>query len=318
MKKALERMPTTIDDAFRKILERIETSQDPDSATTAIRTLTWVYYARRPLQMKELREALVVEDGDHDQREDAISADSIIDCCLSFITHDHNGEVRFIHPSVQRWLDEEPQHGKLLPEIYLANTCLTYLNFDAFDKQIECLDNNDDNDDNNDNNDNDDNDDNDDLIDSDDGEDQEEPALERHLICYPFHGYSSQFWHYHTRNVEDDPKIQEIAFDFLQSEAKRSLMLQIDEVLFVGFHLFRLAEDATVLHFAARFGLLTLCDILLNVRGRYPALLYSMINGQYRTASLHTRLAAGCGGPCGLEGGLDRRDTVAVGSNELA
>ena len=63
MKKALERMPTTIDDAFGNILERIGSSQGRDSARTALRTLTWVYYARRPLQMKELSEALVVPRG---------------------------------------------------------------------------------------------------------------------------------------------------------------------------------------------------------------------------------------------------------------
>src|SRR5271170_163859 len=82
MKKALETMPMTLDDAFRRILERVE-SQDPMSATTALRTLTWVYYARRPLTIAELGEALVVEEGDPNRREDAIiESISIIDCYL--------------------------------------------------------------------------------------------------------------------------------------------------------------------------------------------------------------------------------------------
>ena len=54
---------------------------------------------------------------------------------MSFITYNpgriHQGqspsEVRFIHPSVQRWFQREPQHQKLLCHAYLAETCLTYL-----------------------------------------------------------------------------------------------------------------------------------------------------------------------------------------------
>lgn len=53
MRKAL---PTTLDGAFAKILERIE-AQDPSSATTAVRTLAWIYYGRRPLTVPELAEA---------------------------------------------------------------------------------------------------------------------------------------------------------------------------------------------------------------------------------------------------------------------
>jgi hypothetical protein len=330
MKKALERMPTTIDDAFGNILERIGSSQGPDSARTALRTLTWVYRARRPLRMEELSEALVVEDGDHDPREDAINAVGIIDCCLSFITHDHTtGQVRFIHPSVERWFAKEPQHGKLYSECYLAKTCLTYLNFDAFNKQLEYLSehSNDDNDNihnsshlsphNPDNFDafnleylSDDGNDNIDNIDNSSHNsshssshhsgshlrlsiDEEELSVQQHLICYPFHGYASHFWHDHMRNVEDAPKIQEMAFAFLQSETKRKLMSQIEKVIWFHWPQWRPLEDATVLHFAASFGLPTLCDILLNVRGRYPALLCSLINGQCGTTpGVYIKLAA--------------------------
>jgi len=48
---------------------------------------------------------------------------------MSFIAHDPSTEeLRFIHPSVQRWIDREPQRQKLLQHNYLAKT---YLNLFA-------------------------------------------------------------------------------------------------------------------------------------------------------------------------------------------
>src|SRR5271154_4503669 len=133
MREALKTIPSTTDEAFDKILDRIE-AHGPSSAKMALRTLTWCYYARRPLKMEELCEALVVEDGDHELRRNENSPTSIVKGCLSFITHDQStGEVRFVHPSIQRWFKEERQNQKLLPPDYLAKTCLTYLNFDVFD-----------------------------------------------------------------------------------------------------------------------------------------------------------------------------------------
>src|SRR5271154_5332688 len=133
MKAALGTIPSTTDAAFENILERIE-QQELGSKVTALRALTWCYYARRPLRVAQICDALSVEDGDNAQRDNEISVGNIVDCCLSFTTHDLNtGEVRLIHPSVQRWFDHQPQHQKLFPQSYLAKTCLTYLNFDVFD-----------------------------------------------------------------------------------------------------------------------------------------------------------------------------------------
>src|SRR5271170_5570231 len=243
MKKALETMPMTLDDAFRRILERVE-SQDPMSATTALRTLTWVYYARRPLTIAELGEALVVEEGDPNRREDAIiESISIIDCCLSLITHDQE-RVRFIHPSVPRWFDEEPQHGKL-SESYIAKTCLTYLNYDVFDSRPPGYDIG-----------------------------ARHSFSRRYTERHVFSRYASQFWHDHARNVEDKVDVQELAFLFLGSENKRRSMLIVaqdceprgDRLLASIDY----ADSLPVLHFLAARGLTTFCHILLNApRGRY-------------------------------------------------
>jgi hypothetical protein len=194
MKAALNTIPSTTDAAFENILERIE-QQEIGSKITALRALTWCYYARRPLQVAELCQALFVEDGDIAQRDNEISVGNIIDCCLSFTTHDlSTGEVRLIHPSVQRWFDHEPQHQKLLPHSYLAKSCLTYLNFDIFDAP---------------------------LIDPVTSEEldsydaiftAEMDPIEHHLTLYPFYRYAATFWATHTKDTELDPTVQKAAF----------------------------------------------------------------------------------------------------------
>jgi Ankyrin repeats (3 copies)/Ankyrin repeat len=253
MKKALERMPTTIDDAFGVMLQRIETSLDPDSATTALRTLTWVYYARRPMVIAELREAVLIEDGDRDVREDIINDLTIMDCCLSFITYDH-GTVRFIHPSVQRWLKEEPQNGKLLSECYLAKTCLTFLNFDLFDEQFYYY-----------------------------GayDDFRRTYSERYIFGH----YAWLFWDDHTRNVEDKVEVQEVALLFLQSKKKRETMLGMEMDFgkwrsWPGppFPNFSHKPFQTILPLVAERGFATLCAVLLKDRDERYLILTCIIN----------------------------------------
>jgi len=132
MRNALGGMPSVPDEAYDEIITRIE-QQESGSAETARQTLTWLYYARRPLEMDELREALAVKIGDRHHKENSNSAAAIIDCCLGLVTYEKStGIIRFIHPSVRRWLDK--RRGKLLTERKLAMTCLTYLNLEVFEE----------------------------------------------------------------------------------------------------------------------------------------------------------------------------------------
>ena len=111
MREALNELPSTPDEAFENILRRIE-QQDHCAAATAKRTLTWCYYSRRPLQMDELRQTLVVEDDHKSLKTKGKSATSIVDSCLSFVAHNQStGEVRFIHPSVQRAVNRKTRNS---------------------------------------------------------------------------------------------------------------------------------------------------------------------------------------------------------------
>ena len=217
-------MSSTLDEGFDKILTKIE-EQEPNSAITALQTLTWLYYAQQPLLMTQLLEALEI--GDNDRHLGAIenTAANIIDCSLSFVAHDQStGDVRFIHPSVQRWFDCEPQHAKLLSQSYLANTCLTCLNFDEFDTFIKT-----------------------------------KYEIEFERVSDKFYSYAAQFWGDHARVVEESLEIQKRVLTFLRSENKKNFMLLV--ATNGQFHLYR--DGQTVLHVLARNGIGSLCQILL-------------------------------------------------------
>ena len=236
MREALKELPSTLDDAYEDIFQRIE-KQTPRSVRTAIRTLSWCYYSRRPLYVDELGHALAVEIGDTTLRGEGKSGTAIVDCCLSFVTHDQcTGHVRFMHPSVQRWFEREPQNQKLLGHEYLAGICLTYLNFDVFD-----------------------------AIDAanlppwytvDDSRD----AVARYLGPYPLYQYAAEFWGDHTRETEQSPTIQNAARLFLEANNRRILMLRIKAYCLRQGDVY----GQTALHVAAACGLVGLCKFFVS------------------------------------------------------
>jgi hypothetical protein len=230
MREALKTLPTTTDEAFDTMLERIE-ARGPISAKNAFRTLTWCYYAQRPLQMEELREALAVQDGDKELQRNENSPTSNVECCLSFITHDQStGEVRFAHPSVQRWFKEKRQNQKLLPHGYLAETCLTYLNFGVFDVPLG------------------------------DSKGIEPDDLISKYAPYRFYRYATEFWGDHTREAEQEPKVQRASLAFLEAENRRNLMLRTAaRIQYKEYH-----NGQSSLHVAASHGLAALCHMLLD------------------------------------------------------
>jgi hypothetical protein len=227
MRQALNTIPLTPEQAFKTILARIE-EQGPGAATTAIRTLSWVYFARRPLEPEELREALVVEELDNELRDPDISINNILDCCLSFVMHDVSANrISFIHPSVQRWFDEEPQRATLLTENYFAKTCLRYLRLAEF-------------------------------------HDEDLPDICHTWNHHPFYRYACCFWGDHVANVEDDSEVQIAAFDLLKSTNQRDLMVRLSDWERLRIR----SSRSTALHIIAANGLVGLCYILLGPRIR--------------------------------------------------
>jgi hypothetical protein len=130
----LESVPSTISAAYADVITRIEKS--PEQKELTMKVLSWVFYAKQPLKMNAILEALAIEDGDHClQREYMLQPDDVIECCKSLIVHEISTDlVKFTHFTVQEFV--QGIQNELLPPIVLAKTCLIYLAFDEFDESM--------------------------------------------------------------------------------------------------------------------------------------------------------------------------------------
>jgi hypothetical protein len=240
MRKALKSLPPTVEDAYNQILTRIRMSEY--SSSTAFRTLGWIFHAKRPLRMDELREALIVQDKenpvdlDEMDMEDLLDAD-ILEICQSLVVHEESsGVVRFSHPTIQGFL--ESQVLESLPVVDLARTCLAYLQFDEF-QGGPCVDS---------------------------------EAVEKRVQKYKFSRYVAQSWGIHTRGKpENEPDIQLAVLSLLASENKRASMLQLEAYANSGgiansWGIISFTKGQTLLHVIAKNGLATICQWVLSGR----------------------------------------------------
>src|SRR2546423_5983199 len=89
--------------------------------------------------MDELRHAVSIEEEDNSLQRDIItgrSAVNILRCCQGLVRHDKGtGFVECIHHTVRDYLAKY-----VLPEVYVARVCLTYLNFSVFKQSFWILD----------------------------------------------------------------------------------------------------------------------------------------------------------------------------------
>lgn len=95
--------------------------------------LSWIYYAKVPLQMSELQEALAIRDGEDDVlARDRMSQETILSTCSGLIIYQRKSEiVSFAHETIREYFDDNPD--RLINEGDMAKACLTYLLFKAFE-----------------------------------------------------------------------------------------------------------------------------------------------------------------------------------------
>lgn len=76
----LQTLPTTLSETYQAAVQRVE-HQDEDHKRLAMKTLAWVCYAFRSLNLRELGHALAIEPG---QR--ALDEEEVMDVCLSLVS----------------------------------------------------------------------------------------------------------------------------------------------------------------------------------------------------------------------------------------
>ena len=127
-------------DAYGSTLERIG-AQGRERARLGMATLMWVSHSERPLRADELCHALAVENGAlHLNTQNIPSIWTVLGCCQGLVAVDKEAStVRLVHFTLQEYLSTQiPSFGGAHTTI--AETCLTYLNFQHFRELLLALD----------------------------------------------------------------------------------------------------------------------------------------------------------------------------------
>ncbi|KAI4149948.1 MAG: hypothetical protein LQ340_004349 [Diploschistes diacapsis] len=147
---ALDDLPKDLPETFARILRRLSASNLWTSEGYR-KMFAIISAALRPLNFVELREALSVEPGDIHWEPGALIHDmqKAIDSCRGLLISDEEHlTVHFTHHSVKKYITTSAKSLTLstseqrllvhqdVAEILCGQICLTYLNFDFFERQI--------------------------------------------------------------------------------------------------------------------------------------------------------------------------------------
>src|SRR5213075_2590621 len=134
IRHALKTMPIELTDTYDKAMERIQ-QQPRAHVALALRVLSWISHARRPLLVEELRHGLAVEFGKPSlDVENLCHARSMVTVCGGLVTIDsESNTIRLAHFTVQEYFRSLPSSFLDSAEVEVSRACLTYLLFEAFD-----------------------------------------------------------------------------------------------------------------------------------------------------------------------------------------
>lgn len=190
VRQVLDGLPTgifaTYDDAFSRMLD-----QPKGDAVLGMKVMSLVFCATRPLGLEELRHALAVQPGDCTLDTAAFTEAEIIlstttGLLSTFAVDDPKSsafptEVKFVHYTLQEYL--EANHERLFPtaECDMARICLTYLSFINYESCPS-------------------------------------EVLNEQFQDFKFSTYAGYNWHYHLQGVQLE--LMEQILPFIQDRAK--------------------------------------------------------------------------------------------------
>ena len=118
-------------DVYDTTIGRIK-AQEGDRARLGMDTLMWISHSERPLNVDEICHALAVEMGSTEIKAKSVpSIRTVLSCCQGLVVVDEGSStIRLIHFTLKEYFS---RHDTLFdrPHSRIAETCLTYLNFQA-------------------------------------------------------------------------------------------------------------------------------------------------------------------------------------------
>ncbi|PGG98794.1 hypothetical protein GX51_06590, partial [Blastomyces parvus] len=224
MEQALQELPEGLDASYKEAMERIR-NQKRDYSDLAIRTLSWITFAKRPLTGLELQHALAVMENTSALDERNITdIELIISVCAGLVTIDKESDIiRLVHYTTQEYLERTQKNSLPNAHTDITKTCVTYLSFGIFET----------------------------------GYCPNKDALTQRFESNILYQYAAWNWGYHASksSIEEG----KLVMNLLQSTAKRSACSQamLNKSWFIS------STKMTGLHITAYFGLEKAASALL-------------------------------------------------------
>ena len=228
IKSTLSSLPVDLHGLYETMLKRVE-GQDHFSRDLALKVLTWLAYAQRPMTALELQHALAVEaDKGSLDVENLVDVKELISVCGGLVAISTGSKmVTFVHTTAGEYFRDQ---WKATGQAVIASTCLTYLCFDCFA----------------------------------DGRCANDEAIQQRLEKYPFLDYASHFWGTHLQAVFPG-ELYDRALNLLTHDGKNSSCSQI-MLLPDGHTIYpprTSLERISALHLIAYFDIKWLAHLLL-------------------------------------------------------
>ena len=134
LKESLQRLPEDLDKTYDDAMERIR-NQDSRKLARAEQVFTLVSCAKRPLKLKQIRQALSIRRGDTFLDPEASPKAELMfsSCCGLVVVEDESEIVRLVHYTTEEYFKRKLQRYRS-PEAHEAfsGILITYLSFAAF------------------------------------------------------------------------------------------------------------------------------------------------------------------------------------------
>lgn len=135
IRSTLQSLPKDLEETYRRCIDRINVH---DART--IQALTWVNFAKRPLHIGELREAVAFDLHDKKwENEQLPRTDFILGSCANLVTMDPTDySIHFAHSSVKQYLEKDSAllrgypSNPVMGDLHCGEICIVYLSFSDF------------------------------------------------------------------------------------------------------------------------------------------------------------------------------------------
>ncbi|KAL8903177.1 MAG: hypothetical protein Q9207_004099 [Kuettlingeria erythrocarpa] len=234
----LQALPPGYAGVYETTMERIKaySVNDPRSNATqlSLTVLSWVVFARRPLDLPELQHALAIRLDRDFSEDDSYDEEEILKYTAGLVgVAADNGAVRVSHYTVQEYFMDDGKHW--LPQdanTQIARACLHYMSIG--DLSTPC------------------------------NFSQEEAEFEERKKQYPFMCYAYEYWGHHARDAMRDRDVTAQALRFLKNPELVATLVQGQWYLgSAEASKWEIRRGANALHVAAWFGLTDVLDDLL-------------------------------------------------------